>query len=163
MLGRPLFRFNRFHRPARETEFCGQRLAGDIGCRARENGRNSVRRPCCGSLTYRNCEGFCRPGNRVGLPGLDGGGRSPAKPVSMAGFPGNRERTGNFKPKRSERRTFLEISRLKSMACQRIPCAQEQGIKYPSMERILQDLGLASRQQRLSARMVLLNTGGAGY
>jgi hypothetical protein len=26
-----------------------------------------------GSLTSRNCEGFYRPGNRVGLPGLDGG------------------------------------------------------------------------------------------
>ena len=26
-----------------------------------------------GSLTYRNCESFYRPGNRVGLPGLDGG------------------------------------------------------------------------------------------
>ncbi len=24
-------------------------------------------------LTDRNCEGFCRPGNRGGLPGLDGG------------------------------------------------------------------------------------------
>jgi hypothetical protein len=35
--------------------------------------RNSVRRPGRGSLTYRNCEGFCRSGNRVGLPGLDGG------------------------------------------------------------------------------------------
>ena len=40
-----------------------------------------------GSLTYRNCEGFCRPGNRVGLPGLDGGGRSPAKPVSGEAAP----------------------------------------------------------------------------
>jgi RES domain len=35
--------------------------------------RNSVRRPGRGSLTYRNCEGFCRSGNRVGLPGRDGG------------------------------------------------------------------------------------------
>ena len=26
-------------------------------------------------------EGFCRPGNRVGLPGLHGGGRSPQEPV----------------------------------------------------------------------------------
>src|SRR5271166_6901516 len=38
-----------------------------------ENGRNSVRRPPYTSLTDRNCEGFCRPGNRVGLPGLHGG------------------------------------------------------------------------------------------
>ncbi len=38
-----------------------------------ENGRNSVRRPPHTSLTDRNCEGFCRPGNRVGLPGLHGG------------------------------------------------------------------------------------------
>ena len=37
-----------------------------------ENGRNSVRRPLHTSLTDRNCEGFCRPGNRVGLPGLHG-------------------------------------------------------------------------------------------
>ena len=40
----------------------------------RENGRNSVRRPRIASLTDRNCEGFCRPGNRVGLMGLHGGG-----------------------------------------------------------------------------------------
>src|SRR5271165_4730497 len=33
-------------------------------------------------LTDRNCEGFCPPGNHVGLPGLHGGGRSPAEPVS---------------------------------------------------------------------------------
>ena len=39
----------------------------------RENGRNSVRRPQIASLTDRNREGFSRPGNRVGLPGLDGG------------------------------------------------------------------------------------------
>ena len=26
-----------------------------------------------GSLTYRNCDSFCSPVNRVGLPGLDGG------------------------------------------------------------------------------------------
>ena len=38
-----------------------------------EKGRNSVRRPQHPSLTDRNCEGFCRPGNRVGLPGLHGG------------------------------------------------------------------------------------------
>ena len=58
----------------RETEFCGQRLAGDFSRRMRENGRNSVRRPRHASLTDRNCEGFCRPGNRVGLPVLYGGG-----------------------------------------------------------------------------------------
>ena len=40
------------------------------------------------NLTDRNCEGFCRPGNRVGLPGLDGGGRSPAEPVSGGASPG---------------------------------------------------------------------------
>ena len=33
------------HPVVRETEFCGQRLAGDFRRRARENGRNSVRRP----------------------------------------------------------------------------------------------------------------------
>ena len=70
------------HLVVRETEFCGQRLAGDFSRRMRENGRNSVRRPRHASLTDRNCEGFCRPGNRVGLPGLHGGGRSRAKPVS---------------------------------------------------------------------------------
>ena len=35
---------SRFHRAARETEFCRQRLAGEFRRRARENGRNSVRR-----------------------------------------------------------------------------------------------------------------------
>ena len=60
------------HLVVRETEFCGQRLAGDFS-RMRENGRNSVRRPRRASLTDRNCEGFCRPGNRVGLPVLYGG------------------------------------------------------------------------------------------
>ena len=42
----------------RETEFCGQRLAGDFSRRMRENGRNSVRRPRHASLTDRNCENF---------------------------------------------------------------------------------------------------------
>src|SRR5208337_2618255 len=52
----------------RETEFCEQRLAGDCRRRTRENGRNSVRRPRHAALSDRNCEGFCRPGNRGGLP-----------------------------------------------------------------------------------------------
>ena len=65
----------------RETEFCGLRLAGDFGHKT-ENGRNSVRRPRHASLTDRNYEGFCRPGNRVGLPGLQVGdaGIEPATP-----------------------------------------------------------------------------------
>ena len=75
------------HLVVRETEFCGQRLAGDFSRRMRENGRNSVRRPRHASLTDRNCEGFCRPGNRVGLPVLYGGGRSPAEPVSTPKIP----------------------------------------------------------------------------
>ena len=33
------------HLVVRETEFCGQRLAGDFSRRMRENGPNSVRRP----------------------------------------------------------------------------------------------------------------------
>ena len=49
--------------------FCRQRLAGDIGRRPRENGRNSVRRPWRASLTDRNCDGFCHPANWGGLPG----------------------------------------------------------------------------------------------
>jgi len=61
------------HLVGRETEFCGQRLAGDFRRRMRENGRNSVRRPRIASLTDRNCEGFSPPGNRVGLIGLPGG------------------------------------------------------------------------------------------
>ena len=43
------------HLVVRETEFCGQRLAGDFSRRMRENGRNSVRRPRHASLTDRNC------------------------------------------------------------------------------------------------------------
>ena len=70
--GKP--RLRPLHLVVRETEFCGQRLAGDFSRRMRENGRNSVRRPRHASLTDRNCEGFCRPGNRGGLPGLYGGG-----------------------------------------------------------------------------------------
>ena len=70
------------HLVVRETEFCGLRLAGEFRRRTRENGGNSARRPRHASLTDRNCEGFRRPGNRGGLPGLHGGGRSPAKPVS---------------------------------------------------------------------------------
>src|SRR5271165_1931404 len=61
-------RLRPLHLMVRETEFCGLRLAGDFGRRTRENGRNSVRRPRHASLTDRNCEGFCVPGNRVGLP-----------------------------------------------------------------------------------------------
>ena len=68
-------RLRPLHLVVRETEFCGQRLAGDFSRRMRENGRNSVRRPRHASLTDRNCEGFCRPGNRVGLPVLYGGAR----------------------------------------------------------------------------------------
>ena len=73
-------RLRRLHLVVRETEFCGLRLAGEFRRGPRENGRNSVRRPRFASLT-RNYGGYCRPGNRVGLPGLHGGGRSPAEPV----------------------------------------------------------------------------------
>ena len=55
------------HLVVRETEFCGLRLAGEFRRGPRENGRNSVRRPRHASLTDRNYEDFCRPGNRVGL------------------------------------------------------------------------------------------------
>src|SRR5208337_4672848 len=51
------------HLVVRETEFCGQRLAGDFRRRTRENGQNSVRRPRHAALSDRNCEGFCVPGN----------------------------------------------------------------------------------------------------
>ena len=64
----------RLHLVVRETEFCGLRLAGYFRRRMRENGRNSVRRPRCASLTRRNYGGFCLPGNRPGLSGLHGGG-----------------------------------------------------------------------------------------
>ena len=84
------------HLVVRETEFCGQRLAGDFSRRMRENGRNSVRRPRHASVTDRNCEGFCRPGNRVGLHVLYGGRRSSAEPVSGAKFPANREKNREF-------------------------------------------------------------------
>ena len=75
------------HLVVRETEFCGLRLAGYFRRRMRENSRNSVRRPRCASLTRRNYGGFCLPGNRPGLSGLHGGGRSPAEPVSNGGYP----------------------------------------------------------------------------
>ena len=67
-------RLRPLHLVVRETEFCGLRLAGDFGRRTQENSRNSVRRPCFASLTRRNYGGYCRPGNRVGLSGLHGGG-----------------------------------------------------------------------------------------
>jgi hypothetical protein len=73
ILAWPLFRSSRFHRPAWETEFCGQRLAGEFSRRARENGQNSVRRPGYASLTGGDCGHFSHPGNPVGLPGLRGG------------------------------------------------------------------------------------------
>src|SRR5271165_4855093 len=75
------------HLVVRETEFCGLRLAGEFRRRTRENSGNSVRRPRHASLTDKNCEGFCRPGNRGGLPGLHGGGRSPCKLVCDNGIP----------------------------------------------------------------------------
>ncbi len=56
----------------------------------------AVRRPRHSSLTDRNCEGFCRPGNRGGLPGLHGGGRSPVKLVSEANSLLTGKITGNF-------------------------------------------------------------------
>ena len=55
------------HLVGRETEF-GQRLAGDFGAECRGTAGIGTR-PRNASLTDRNCEGFCRPGNRVGLPG----------------------------------------------------------------------------------------------
>ena len=67
-------RLRPLHLVVRETEFCGLRLAGYFRRRMRENSRNSVRRPRPASLTDRNCEGFCPPGNRPGLSGLHGGG-----------------------------------------------------------------------------------------
>ena len=74
-------RLRPLHLVVRETEFCGLRLAGYFRRRMRENSRNSVRRPRCASLTRRNYGGFCLPGNRPGLSGLHGGGRSPREPV----------------------------------------------------------------------------------
>ena len=74
-------RLRPLHLVVRETEFCGLRLAGYFRRRMRENSRNSVRRPRCASLTRRNYGGFCLPGNRPGLSGLHGGGRSPQEPV----------------------------------------------------------------------------------
>ena len=68
-------RLRPLHLVVRETEFCGQRLAGYFSRRMRENSRNSVRRPRCASLTRRNYGGFCLPGNRPGLSGLHGGAR----------------------------------------------------------------------------------------
>ena len=79
-------RLRPLHLVVRETEFCGLRLAGYFRRRMRENSRNSVRRPRCASLTRRNYGGFCLPGNRPGLSGLHGGGRSRAKPVSATAF-----------------------------------------------------------------------------
>src|SRR5580698_9377084 len=61
--------------------------------------------------------------------GLRGGARSLVEPVSMAGFPCNRERTGNFKRKRPRGENLWRFPAIKSMACRRNPCAQEQGIR----------------------------------
>ena len=80
-------RLRPLHLVVRETEFCGLRLAGYFRRRMRENSRNSVRRPRCASLTRRNYGGFCLPGNRPGLSGLHGGGRSLAEPVSVRKIP----------------------------------------------------------------------------
>jgi hypothetical protein len=102
-----------------------------------EKGRNSVRRPQHPSLTDRNCEGFCRPGNHRCLSGLDGGGRSPAKPVSreekqsnpcsapkiclfdensslfeftpMGDFPVYREKTGELSLNLADARRFITL------------------------------------------------------
>ena len=64
---REMGRAARRERNVHEREFCGLRLAGYFRRRTRENSRNSVRRPRYASLTDRNCEGFCLPGNRAGL------------------------------------------------------------------------------------------------
>ena len=59
----------------------------------------SPRQPRHASLTDRNCEGFCRPGNRVGLPVLYGGARE--------------IRTVNLSPMVRE---FLEVQRPRQLA-----------------------------------------------
>ena len=113
---------SRFHRPAWETEFCRQRLAGGFRRRARENGWNSVRRPRRGSLTYRNCEGFYRPGNQVGLPRLDGGGRSPDEPVCVpANSRWQRKESGIFRVSALLRVALAEIVPLFRTLVQHFP------------------------------------------
>jgi hypothetical protein len=48
-------------------------------CRSKHMDDEADHRLGCG---VRNCEGFFAPGNRRGSRGLEGGGRSPCKPVS---------------------------------------------------------------------------------
>ena len=67
---------------ARETEFRRQRLSGRLRPRLRQNRRNLVRRPPRAPLSLGRVATFASEENRVGLCGLPGGGRSPAKLVS---------------------------------------------------------------------------------
>ena len=74
--------------------------------RTRENGRNSVRRPRHAALSDRNCEGFCVPGNRVGLP-TDG--HRDLTP-SGRGIREKYQRRSFWSPKRSIRRAAFHFS-----------------------------------------------------
>src|SRR5271165_3990787 len=104
------------HLVVREPEFCGLRLAGEFRRRTRENGGNSVRRSRHASLTDRNCEGFCRPGNRGGLRGLHGG----AEGIQTDGHRGlnafgsrdspESQRRSFWSPKRSIRARGISLS-----------------------------------------------------
>jgi hypothetical protein len=59
--------------PIRETQFCGQRLAGISRATARQYRPNSRRRPHYRTLTDRNVERFYGPGNSRRSWGLHGG------------------------------------------------------------------------------------------
>jgi hypothetical protein len=56
-------------------------------------------RPVLGEVSHGNVVLSCGEGNHVGLRGLPGGGRSPAKPVSGGSFPANREKNRDSCPK----------------------------------------------------------------
>src|ERR1700689_528993 len=63
------------------------------------------------------------------------------------GFPGNRERTRNFKPKRPGGENRWRFPTVKSMACGTISCKPEQGIKSSEQGKDIARSGTGCRRQ----------------
>jgi hypothetical protein len=64
-------------------------------------------------------------------------------------FPGNRERTGNFKRKCPRGENLWPFPDIRSMACRIIPCAQEQGIRAPEQGKNIAESGTRLAQSAI--------------
>jgi hypothetical protein len=78
-------------------------------------------RPTTAAASRGNIVQICGLGNHADLRRLLGGGRSPSKPVSVAGFPANREKNREFAKNLHLASDFISNCQLRSMAYEKIP------------------------------------------